>query len=399
MKKSFLLKKSLALFTVVSLYFTTPTVQAQSFDPTALINAINAIRASLDGIVNTAATYLFQTPPNVGNELVTNNTQNTASQTVMPNVVTMNNQDIQTGLVPDTQNPNQALTQLAAIQASDTILQSTVMSGVPLPFYSSSVQSNMQNALAQGNQNMNFASLVSPLSYTTQDMQNLALNYLRFISGYAVPVSNFSLASYTESQLSTKQKLNFQNTPAYQNYQVQRRMLLAQQSAILSNLYYIYSRRLPIQTIHASDTALGVETPSAAQIEDYVATWRTSSPTWYTQMATAAPSNVARETLYVLAEMQTEIHRMHQENERIITLLATNQLQTLQNNKTALALVEKSIKDQLDQIMKQNAQAGTTQQSSQTSQGQAQQQQGQAQKLQTQTQRANEALGQGQNNQ
>lgn len=394
MRKISNFRKGLVLSVASYFFFSVSTAQAQAFDPSALVSAINAIRASLDGIVNTAATYIFQTPPNVGNELVTNNTQSTAIQTVMPNVVALNDQDILSGLVPNVQNPNASLTQLASIQASDTILQSTVMSGVPLPFYSSAAQSNMQNALAQGNENLNFASLAQPLSYTTQDMQNLALNYLRFVSGYAVPISNFSLNSYSESQLSTKQKLTFQNSPAYQSYQVQRRSLIAQQSAILSNLYYIYAKRLPIQTIHASDTALGVETPSAAQIQDYVSTWRTSTPTWYTQMATASPSNVARETLYVLAEMQSELHRMHLENERIIALLATSQIQTVQQNKIGLGLIEKNIKDQLNQIIQQNAKAGTTQQQSQTPQSQAAQQQGQAQRLQSSADRAAQATGQ-----
>lgn len=393
-KLTYFFKKFLALTVLGCMGLTIQTANAQSFDPTGIINALNAIRASLDGMVYTAASYLFQTPPNIGNELVTNNTQNTAIQTVLPNVTNLNNQDILSGLVPNTQNPDLALTQLASIQASDTILQSTVASGVPLPYYSQAAQSSMQNALAQGNENFNFTSLITPLSFNTKDLQNQALNYVRFLSGYATPISNFSLSSYPESQLSTKQKLTFQNTPAYQAYQVQRRSLVAQQSIILSNLYTLYSKRLPISTIHASDTALGVETPSAAQIEDYVATWRTASPTWYTQMATAAPSNVQRETLYVLAEIQTELHRMHQDNERMIALLASSQLQNLSNNKIALGLIEKQIRDQLDQTIKKNAQAGTTQQQAQTPQTQAAQQQSQAQKLETRTQQARQAEGQ-----
>jgi hypothetical protein len=399
MKKSYSFTKCLGMIGVCWLGLTMQSAQAQSFDPTSLITAINAIRASLDGIVNTTATYIFQTPPNIGNELVTNNTQSTAIQTVLPGVNTLSNQDIVNALVPDVTNPNAALTQLASVQASDTILQSTVASGVPMPFYSSAAQNSMQNALAQGNENLNFTSLITPLAYNTPALQNLALNYLRFVSGYANPVSNFSLNSYPESQLSTKQKLTFQNTPTYQQFMVQRRNVVAQQSILLSNLYYIYSRRLPIPTIHASDTALGVATPSAAQIEDYVATWRTASPTWYTQMATVAPSNVARESLYVLAEMQTELHRMHQDNERIIALLATSQMPNLANNKTALLLVEKSIKDQLDQMIKQNSKAGTTQTQAQTPQSQNAQQQGEAQKLLQRQNQVKQAEGQNTNTQ
>jgi hypothetical protein len=359
MKKSnSLFKRTVTSLTVVALIFLCQPVQAQSAD--ALISAINAVRASLDGIVHTAATYIFQTPPNIGNELVTNKTQVTAAETVSPNVQDLLGQDISKGLQPDPQNPNAALVQMASIQAGDTVLSSTFTKSVPMPFYSSTAQSGIQNALAQGNQNLSFQSLMSPLFYKDETAQNLALNYIRFVSGYAMPFSNLSLARYPESQLSVKQKLTIQNTASYQEYQVQRRQLIAQQSAALSNLYYLYSKRLPIETIHAGDTALGVETPSAAQIEHHIATWRTASPTWYTQMATVSQTNVARETLFVLAEIQTELHQIHLDNQRLIALMAIGQLTSLQTNKQILGVTERQVQDQISQVIQGNAASGTT---------------------------------------
>lgn len=365
-----------------------------------LVTAVNSIRAALDSIVNTAATYLFQTVPNVGNELVTNNTHTQAAQTIAPAVQTLNNNDIQNGIAPNVANPNAQLIQMASIQASDTILPSTLVGGIPVPFYSQAMQSSMQAALTQGNANMDFATFFNPcapstagnnsapncsFSYSTSDLQNFALNYIRFVSGFATPISNLSLSSYPQSQLSTQQKLMIQNTASYQTYQVQRRQLVSIQSAALSSLYQIYQRRLPIQSIHPSDTALGVDKPSAAQIEDYLANWRTSNPTWYTQMSTASPSAVSRELLFVLAEIQSELHRIHLDNERLIALTAINELTSLQTSKEALNLAEKQVQSQIsEQIKKNAAQGGTTATTQTATQPPLQQAEGQRLKQQQQ---------------
>jgi hypothetical protein len=359
--------RKLATLLISGMLFFSLSVQGEAAGE--LIKAINAIRASLDAIVNTVATYLFQTPSNVGNELVTNHTlHNIARGTVAPNIAQHNRRDILEGLTPQPQNPNENLVKLAVIQASDTVLPSA---GVPTPLFSQP-QSNAQANLAKGNENFNFQSLYSPLVYNTPDLENYALNYIRFISGFGTLISSFNLNSFPETQLSIKQKLTIQESGNYQNYMVQRRQLLALQSGLLSNLYWIYARRLPINSIKAGDTALGVDHPSVAQIEDYNATWRTKSSTWYTQMATASPSNVERETLYVLAEIRSALHQLHEDNERLIALAVLNQLNTLQVAKQSLALTEKQVLDTINQLIKstaeQSLQNNTPEQSTQASQ-------------------------------
>ena len=286
------------------------------------------------------------------------------------------------------QNPNQALVQMATIQASDTVL-TNALGNLPAPLYTQGTQTTMQAALAQGDKNLDFETFINPcttkttgntktplcgFSYSTTDLQKNALNYIRFVSSYATPISNLSLSSYPESQLSAEQKTTIQNSASYQTYQVQRRQLVANQSAMLSPLYSIYQRRLPIPSIHASDTALGVETPSAAQIDHYIATWRTASPIWYTQMSTAAPSVVARETLFVLAEMQKQLHQIHLDNERLIAITAINQLGMLQNAKITLGITEKQVQNQISDQIKKNAASGTTNPSSNQTNQTAQQQ-------------------------
>lgn len=336
-----------------------PTANAQQ-TPSSLITAINALRASIDSLVATAATYIFQTPFNIGNELVNNYALHSAIKTIAPNVSTLNGQDIQNGLAPNIKNPNENLIQLSNIQAVDTVSQ-TGLNGLPVPFYSSAVHQNKQNALMQGNQNFNFISLISPpnLQYNSSGLQNFAMNYIRFVSGWGTPVSNLNLNSIGESQLSIKQKIAIQSTANYQAYMVQRRQFLAVQSAALSTLYSLYQSRLPIPTIKAADTPLNSDNPSAAQIAQYNATWRTASPTWYTQMSSASPTNVEREMLFILAELQVELHRLHVDNERLIALTAISQLGSLQTAKQSLAISEKQVQDTINQLIRQNAQQGT----------------------------------------
>lgn len=337
------------------------TAQAQT-TYIGVISAINTLRASIDSLVATAATYIFQTPFNIGAEVLTNYTRNSAVQTIAPNITTLNNKDIQSGLSPDVANPNKNLSQLTSIQASDTVLPSATLGGLPVPFYSSAVQQNMKSALEQGDNNFNFQSLMAPsnLAYSTKDLQNYALNYIHFLSGYATPVSNINLNSYSESQLSTKQKLAIQNSANYQAYMVQRRGFLSQQSASLTSLYTIYQKRLPITTIKASDTPLGTDSPSLAQIEQYNATWRTASPTWYTQMATASQTNVEREILFILAELQVQLHQLHVDNEKMLALTSVGQAGALQTGKQTLAITERQVQDTINQQLRQNAQRGTT---------------------------------------
>jgi hypothetical protein len=321
----------------------TTVAQAQEGD---LVTAINRLRASIDALVKTAATYIFQTPPNIGNTLVTGVAASSTVASTASSIKTLNDSDIMMGIVPNAENSTANLTQLATVQASDTILPQSGLGNIPLPFFASSAQSNLQAALAQGNANFDFQSVITPLTYT-KDQQNFALNFIKFVSGYAFPISGLSLKT-EYPDLDTKDKIGIQRDADYQTFQVQRRQIVSAQSTILSNLYYLYSRRLPITSIKAGDTALNVENPSAHEIENYIATWRTSSPNWYAQMSTAAPTNVARETLFILAEVQTELHRIHLENERIIALLAINQLVNLPNNKALLLQSENNIRNKIN---------------------------------------------------
>ncbi len=369
-------QKNWLTFAFGCLFLFYQSAQAQGSDAGS---ALNKIIYSINALVWTAANYIFQAPPNIGTEIVTNYAQTSALNTVPPNIKSLNDKDIVLGLTPDTSTPNATTIQLAAITASDTIVPGLTMGGVPVPFYSQDAEKNSKNKLLQGNENFNFQSLIVPNLYETPEQQNNALNYIRFVSGYGTPLSSINLGSYPESQLSTAQKITIQTSGAYQAFLVQRRQLVAQQSAMLTNLYAIYARRLPIQSLNPGDVALGTlqpntttnvnnqnanKHPSAEQIQAFTATWRTANqalaPQWFTQMGVASPANVQREQLFVLAEIEALLYRLHQDNERMIALLAINQVANFQTSKQTLQLTEKNIQQLIDNEVKGNAQKGTT---------------------------------------
>lgn len=369
-------------------------------DFTAVVNALTAIRSSIDAAIYTAANYIFQTPPNLANAVTANAAATTAGQNISSVVKGFNDSDLQQGLTPDAKTLNAKMTEMTSLQASDSVVPSVLVGGLPVPFYSQSVQSSMTSSLTQGNENFNYQALITPLAYSTTSATNSgtmgftqdnAMNFIKTISGYAIPLSTINLNTYSESQLSAKQKQDIQNSANYQQYTVQRRQLLAEQTAALTILYDIYARRQPNTNIKMTDTPIPPDpnnpnaNPSAAQIEDYIATARTNSansPTWYAQMATASPTNVNREILFVLAEIQAELHAIHLINEQQLAMNAINLLGAVQTGKTTLALQASKVQSDINDKMKGNAQAGTTQQTPPSATGQTPQTQQNVQQLQ-----------------
>lgn len=341
---------------LVATSLTTPIASAQ--DGGNVVQILNQIAARIDAIVSVVASYIFQPTPNLGATLTTNYTSST---TVPPNIVsqvkTLNDVNLRDGLSPSANLSTVSLLSLTKnLPASDTVVlvpaalqqfQSTALSYLQ----GSQSQSDQQQKLAVGNENFNYQALMSYPNFTTAQ-QNNALNFIKTIADMATPISKFSLQDQTTTDADFKalsnryqQQVinNVEASPKYQAYQAARRTLLAQQSAGLSNLYYLYAKRVPIPNIAAGDTALGTPNPSAQQIEDYIFTWRTMTPTWYQQMSTAAPATVARETLFVLVEIERALNNLHHDNMRFLSLSAINQLQTVSGGKRTLSITEPQI--------------------------------------------------------
>src|SRR3989338_4237806 len=81
---------------------------------------------------------------------------------------------------------------------------------------------------------------------------------------------------------------------------------------------------------------------SPATLAHYSATYRLENPDWKMEMGTkATPSQIEKETLFVLSEIRYELHQLHLDNERMLAALTT---MLVQNNViyrgTALAIAK-----------------------------------------------------------
>lgn len=349
-------KRKLKIFFSTVLIVSAFTVQpAQAQDSGSIVQVLNHIAARIDSIVSVVASYIFQPTPNIGTTVTTNYTNFTITPQIVSQVTQLADQDLTQGLSPTSESLTLNLTLLTkALRASDSVIlgsaaQQALQSNA-LNFLRGTgpVPTTQQQALAANNANFDYQSLVSYPGYT-QQQQAYALNYIRTVADMATPVSKFSLQDKIKNdkdfqtlQLRYQQQVinDVESSPKYQIYQARRRTILAQQSAGLTNLYRIYAKRIPQPSLQAGDSGLNTPAPSIQQIEDYIATWRVSNPNWYAQMSTAAPTTIARETLFVLAEIERELHNLHLDNERIITLMAINQVQSITAAKQGLVIIE-----------------------------------------------------------
>ncbi|KTD68513.1 MULTISPECIES: type IVB secretion system protein IcmX [Legionella] len=227
---------------------------------------------------------------------------------------------------------------------------------------------------------LNSNALTGPLMYSTdsldnagstngglnaQNQQQLANNFIRYVSGSLVPIKlpkwydfdQLSLATTpnTDGSVGTKQ---IQATQLITKYLTSLRTYAAQNSVGVSNLYYIMSKRMPQTPAQgAGTTGTGGQnlTPMSQALSEYnMATWRlfpngataagaTNTPStggaggtggqqentqWITQLNTAAPATVEKEIAILLAEINYQLYLDRQIHER---LLMTNSILLLQS--------------------------------------------------------------------
>ena len=101
----------------------------------------------------------------------------------------------------------------------------------------------------------------------------------------------------------------------------------------LSSLYQMAAKRYPqtsITNLQIKDNS-GQQIQSKAQLERYLAERRVTSPDWYATMAAATPATVARETLFLLAEMRLQQYESQLQQERILATLAAIHLSANQS--------------------------------------------------------------------
>lgn len=179
-----------------------------------------------------------------------------------------------------------------------------------------------------------------------------AQSFISYLSALANPplIPDFKKLAppiYSQTQIS-----QFRSSTKVQNYLTALRSYTAAQSVSLSNLYHLYAERVIQEglgktlNVHKYSTVdeAGKVVPgevipdvSPLQAEEYLAKRRVYDPGWYKEMeSTTSPFTLARETLYVLAEIRLELFKNRMETERLLATLSSMQLVALKPEKALL---------------------------------------------------------------
>jgi len=170
---------------------------------------------------------------------------------------------------------------------------------------------------------LDFGSLVAPQAYNSNEKKKKK-NFIQYVTQQYKPISSVDLSALKGNKKEIQQLVN---NPTYQQYKVMLRSNLATSSIALSNLNHLLSERI-VQKGLGNDTSIGKSDVSPLQLENYVANHRIASKQWYQNMNSASPAVVQRETLFVLAEIESQLQRMHLDNERLLSVMSVMELQT-----------------------------------------------------------------------
>ncbi|STY28126.1 Intracellular multiplication protein IcmX [Legionella wadsworthii] len=191
---------------------------------------------------------------------------------------------------------------------------------------------------------------------TAQNQEQLAANFIRYVTGSVVPIQLPKRKDYDQlyfqAATSKDKTQQMQAEQVLAKYLAGLRTYAAQSSVGISNLYYIMSKRMP-QTQQAQQNS----GPMSQALTEYnMATWRlytpgassttgagTSNPLggntgsgpqntqWINSLNNAAPATVEKEIAILLAEINYQLYLDRQIHER---LLMTNSILLLQSVRT-----------------------------------------------------------------
>jgi intracellular multiplication protein IcmX len=194
----------------------------------------------------------------------------------------------------------------------------------------------------------NVDALMLPQSYNTEAQKKAANNFITYLSqNYKLLNSSLINALNSSSLKNDAKKLqSLKGTIQFQNYLVNNRSKIAAASIPLSNFYHMYSERANLkdiidkmeaggQTVNPAikdvvNTLASKNINSLLELQNYVANHRVTDQKWRQKMASASPATVQRETLFVLAEIESQLQRMHLDNERLLATVSGAQLQLTQ---------------------------------------------------------------------
>ncbi|MBX9586388.1 MAG: hypothetical protein K2X50_03935 [Gammaproteobacteria bacterium] len=336
------LTAGLALFSI--------TASAQSADAQYIAQSVTSAGNGIVGAINTFAAYVMTIlkadlegkQPNMDQIIEINPYQNTliATQFYATSPIS---EKIINDIIGPAINPG-----MTGAMASD-------YAGDVLPPTNVRNPSVVQNC---GNAMFNFETLLGHSSFSAQnmacnpgnptDISNYASNYIKYAGDVARQPAMFSINQLVQNHtLTPDQATTLQGSQEWIDFELYRRHLVSVQTAGLSNLYYLYNQRIADSNGNSPE-----------MLSNQIATWRTSSKQWYTDMATALPTVLLREQLFILAEIQRDLHEMRKENQRILASEAILLLRGTALSKSILADKLNGVNSKIQNIV--NPSSGTS---------------------------------------
>jgi len=281
----------------------------------------------LEAVKSMYLNYIFEVNPSAPPSMAAQAALTGNSETFKTKLDELAGPDLKEALIRKNADHDQRI--LAGIIASDSVQQKNVNVSTAGAGKKNEKEGKGKGKRKDGDANFNSQTLVLPTVYDSEEAQAAARRYIQFVMSGIDPLTTIPIAELTDEQ-----KALLDNTPVGREYKIRLRALVAQRSVALNNLLQFYVDRMPVPNL-GKEAGLPDENPDAspAQVQEYLATRRTKSPSWYEQMSAAAPATVQRETLFLNAEMQRQLYELHKDNQQLILLLSIMELQNLQMNK------------------------------------------------------------------
>ncbi len=231
------------------------------------------------------------------------------------------------------------------VPASDTLY--TNNPGVAaIQFQPGSSQFSVAKPTVFNDNYFNIASVIEPVVFT-DSQKNAALYFVNYLmQNYNYPTQNINFSLLKSKLTGDPQKQyqylrNIMTSPVYQGYQLGVRSTAASNSVVLDNLSYLISERTPVKGLGTQanlqdSQGNAIADASPLQVEQYTATHRINNPQWYQHVQGASPANIQRETLLVLAEMESQLYQAHLDHERLLATLSAQQATSAQAAQTLL---------------------------------------------------------------
>ncbi len=279
----------------------------------------------------------YEFDPQIPITVVSNNSQNTANTAVDKAMQTQSSALVSSdfsGIREKTQQQLSLLTQPGEDDAIEGATSKGLFSGGGDAFKD-------ENAKAKaGNVAFNVESLLGPDTYSDQNARNSAMVFLAQIENLAppppvirlapkfdVPITDPNNPDQDTATVGDKKPLSaddlkkmrdaLSQDKEYRDYKAGYRGIIAARSLYLNNLLHAYQERVP-----------QVNGKSALQIKNERINGRLTQD-YYDKMSKASPATVARETLFVLAEISSQLNILQKQQNLMIEMNSIGGLNTL----------------------------------------------------------------------